>query len=478
MSAVPRLGATRDPGSFRDPSGQIYTLESRVLRSVHGAAVGHVRQLRDSKLLDQLIEREWVPGTTLLDASAHRDIYDALGRPELVLEHDRLSFISYPYEWPFHLLRKAALLHLDVHLLALEYGFTLKDASAFNVQFAGVRPRFIDLLSFTPYVNDSLWIGHRQFLDQFLHPLLLTHLKGLAHHAWYRGSPEGIGSSDLVKLLTMRQKLVPRVFLNVVLADRLQRQSERSEAVSTQRARAARLPKATLVALLGGLRRWIETFEFPADRSTWSDYVNDCSYVQEGTKFKRGNICEFTQAMKPRTVLDLGCNTGDFSIAALGAGAREAIGLDGDLNALERACSQADMGSHNFLPLYADLADPAAGQGWANRERPALTERLRCDAVFALAVLHHLAIGRNVPLAEAVRWICSLAPSGIIEWVPKSDPQIRRMLSLREDIFEHFTVERFEQYLREQASIVKVQDVPGSDRRLYWFTRERRAPMA
>jgi hypothetical protein len=190
MSAAPRLGAVRDPGSFRDPAGQVFSVDQRILRTVHGAAVAPARQLLDSPLFHELAQRQWIPATSIVDASESRQLHEAMGQPELILEHERLRYISYPYEWPFHLLRKAALFHLDVHLLALQHGYTLRDASAFNVQFTGVRPRFIDLLSFAPYVDGGLWIGHRQFLNQFVHPLLLTHLKGLSHHAWYRGSPE------------------------------------------------------------------------------------------------------------------------------------------------------------------------------------------------------------------------------------------------------------------------------------------------
>ena len=325
------------------------------------------------------------------------------------------------------------------------------------------------MLSFAPYVDGGVWIGHRQFFDQFVHPLLLTHLKGLAHHAWYRGSPEGIVLLDLVKLLTMRQKLNPGVFLHVVLAEWLQRRSELSEVSSARRANAARLPKKALVAILQGLKRWIGSFGVPAARSTWAEYVTECSYLRIGTEFKRDQVREFVREIKPCSVLDLGCNTGDFSVIALEEGATEVIGLDGDLNALNRACIRAENAAGDFLPLYADLADPAASQGWANRERPALTERLSCDGVLALAVLHHLVIGRNVPLAEAVRWICSLAPGGILEWIPKSDPQVQRMLRVREDIFGAYGIEAFEMALRENAEIVRVSEVPGADRRLYWY---------
>lgn len=473
MIAAPRLGAVRHPSSFRDPAGQIFDVDRRILRSVDSSAAAQMRQLCKSELFRELLQRKWIPATSILEADEHGALYDSLGRPELVLEHERIRFISYPYEWPFYLLRKAALFHLEVHLLALDHGFTLKDASAFNVQFTGVLPRFIDVLSFAPYVDDGVWIGHRQFHNQFVHPLLLTHLKGVGHHAWYRGSPEGIGSSDLVKLLTMWQKLTPGVFLNVVLAEWLQRRSELSEAASARRANAARLPKKALMAMLQGLRRWIESFELPTEPSPWAEYVTECNYLRTGTEFKRDQIREFIRAMKPHSVLDLGCNTGDFSVIALEEGATEAIGLDGDLNALNRACVRAESVAGDFLPLYADLADPAASQGWANRERSALTERLGCDGVLALAVLHHLVIGRNVPLAEVVRWICSLAPVGILEWIPKVDPQVQRMLRVREDIFGGYGIEAFEKALRENAEIVRVSEIPGTKRRLYWYSSAR-----
>jgi SAM-dependent methyltransferase len=270
-------------------------------------------------------------------------------------------------------------------------------------------------------------------------------------------------------LLSTWKKVNPSVFLNVVLAEWLQRRSELDEAASTQRAREARLPKKTLMAMLERLQGWIESFEFPDERSTWADYVSECNYVRAGTKFKQDEVREFVRTMKPRSVLDLGCNTGDFSVVALEGGVAEAIGLDSDLNSLNVACNRAESVAADFLPLYADLADPTASQGWANRERPALTERFRCEGVLALAVLHHLVIGRNVPLREVVRWISSLAPLGVMEWIPKSDPQVQRMLSAREDVFDDYGVEAFEEALRATAEIVRVSEVPGTERRLYWY---------
>lgn len=471
MIAAPRPDAVRQPGSFRDPAGQVFSVGGRILRAVHGSAAGTVRQLCRSAFFEELLERRWIPATSILEGEGNAALHESLGRPDLLLEHARIRCISYPYEWPFRLLRKAALFHLDLQLLALEHGYTLKDASAYNVQFEGVAPRFIDLPSLTPYVDGSVWVGHRQFLEQFVHPLLLTHLKGLAHHAWYRGSPEGIGSSGLVKLLTARQKLRPAVFLNVVLPEWMQRRSERNEAESARRAGAARLSRKALVAMLQGLRRWIDSFVQPMERSTWAEYITECGYAAAATAFKRDQVREFVRATRPASVLDLGCNTGDFSVIALEESASCAIGLDADLNALDRACTRAEGIAGDFLPLYCDLADPAAGQGWANRERPALTERLGCEAVLALAVLHHLAIGRNVPLADAVRWICSLAPAGIIEWIPKDDPQVSRMLRVREDVFGAYRIEAFEQALRACAQVLRVGEVPDTGRRLYWYRR-------
>ena len=208
-----------------------------------------------------------------------------------------------------------------------------------------------------------------------------------------------------------------------------------------------------------------------SERTQWINYAQTNAYKSEEERAKEGFVADFTEAVKPAILFDLGCNTGKYARIALGAGAGYVIGFDSDHGALERAFDFAAKTDSPFLPLYQNAFNPSPDQGWSQTERRGLRARAKADAVLALAFLHHLTIGNNVPLPRAVRWILNLAPTGMMEFIPKGDPMIKRMLAFREDIFSEYSIEAFEQYLAKHARIVRTQRITASGRQLYWFER-------
>lgn len=459
---------TPDPGSFRDPRGRIFYKNDRVFRTINEAAVADFEFVRDSGLLDNLAGAERMIGTTVTSG----EVLGESGKgARYIVEHPKLPFISYPYEWSFPALKAAALLHLDIQLEALSLDVSLSDASAYNVQFQGVRPLFIDLLSFKRYQDGEMWAGHRQFCEQFLNPLLLRSEIGIAHNAWYRGAQEGISVSDLRRLLPWTSKLSINILLHVVAQSSLQNSSVTTG--SNKRAlAAAKFPAASYRRMLRKLRDWIAKLEPAGARKTvWQDYAENHSYDSGEMAAKSEFISKFTRAVMPNMVWDLGCNTGDYSKVALENGADYSIGFDFDHGALELAFLRASAENLNFLPLLLDATNPSPNQGWNQGERKGLKERANADAIIALAFIHHIAIGRNVPLEDAVGWLTSLAPEGVIEFVPKADPMVQELLALREDIFPDYTEENFMNALSRNSKIVETQLVTENGRKMIWFQR-------
>lgn len=461
------MEASRNPGSFRDPSGHVFERDGRIFRTVSASAADGFNTVRATGVLDRLVAdgrlvgfRDAAPGEAGVEA-AH------------VLEHPRLDFLSYPYEWPFEALRAAALFHLDLHLTLMAAGATLSDASAYNVQFTGVTPIFIDHLSIRPYRPGEFWSGHRQFCEQFLNPLLLRALFGLPHNAWYRGALEGIPVADIAGLLRFTHKLSWRVMAHVVLQDRFQRGAARSDRPARRRLGRSLRP-AAFTAMLRQLRHWIARLK-PADRgaTTWSDYAGANTYAAAEEAAKQEFIASATVYAAPQRVIDLGCNTGVYASVALSAGARSVIGYDYDHQALDRAylAAAASPAMSAFLPLHLDAANPSPDQGWRQRERAGFAARVRADCVFALAFVHHLAIARNLPLPEVVEWIVDMAPVGVIEFVPKEDATVQTMLALREDIFGQYDESHFTAALTKRARIVRRSAVTQSRRTLFLYDR-------
>jgi ribosomal protein L11 methylase PrmA len=461
-----------DPGSFRDPSGQVFREGTRILRTVTARAAADYEFVRDTGLFERLSANGLVLSTVEID----RDALGPVGAASrYLLQHPLIPFVSYPYEWSFPALKAAALLHLDVQLEALEVGVVLSDATAYNVQFIGSRPVFIDHLSFRRYRDGEIWAGHRQFCEQFLNPLLLRALLGVSHNAWFRGAQEGIPTAELNRLLTFRRKLSWNVLSQIVLPTLLER-SMRSAAAALDTAPLKRpgFPRASYRALLQQLRSWIARLE-PAGtgKTVWRDYAATHSYRSDEVDKKIAFVSEMAAAVRPDMLWDFGCNSGDYSKASLMAGAKYAVGFDFDHGALEAAFERAKVEQLAFLPLLMDAANPSPSQGWAERERQSLAARASADAILALAFVHHIAIGRNVPLDRVIDWLVGLAPTGVIEFVPKSDPMVTHMLRLREDIFDGYSEENLLAAISARARIVKSSVVSASGRKLVWFDRSK-----
>jgi ribosomal protein L11 methylase PrmA len=457
-----------DAGSFRDPRGHVHVEAGRVFRTITRTGIEDFRKVEATGLFRRLVDAGRLVDFREVDARIY-----GFDDPEVValLEHPRLPFVSHPYEWGFQLLKRAALLQLEIGLEALREGVTLTDATAYNVQFVGAEPRFIDHLAFRPYREGEFWTAHRQFCEQFLNPLLLRAKLGVSHNAWYRGTLEGIATTDLNRMLPLRKKVSWNVFTQVVLQAHFQNASlDRSARAAVSSTRG--LPRPAFESLLVSLRDWVTTLEpLGAPETVWGDYADRNSYSDRAAGQKREFVESFAAAVRPELLWDIGCNTGEYSEAALRGGAGYVVGFDADQTALDKAFARARDKRLPFLPLYLDAANPAPSQGWSERERKGLGARADSDALLALALIHHLAIGRNVPLVGVVDWLVSLAPEGVIEFVPKSDPMVCELLRLREDIFPDYDYKHFEASVLKRAEIVRAEGVADSERQLVWYRR-------
>jgi len=455
-------------GSYRDPAGGVHRLGDRILRTVADDHDADFNAALRTGLLDRFAdEGRIVAFEPLTDAPQSLGLTGA----SRVFEHPRLPFISHPYEWSFEALRAAALHHLDLHLSAMEGGLTLSDATAYNVQFIGTDPIFIDLLSFRPYREEEIWAGYRQFCEQFLNPLVLCAATGLMPNAWYRGRIEGIATADLARLLPWRARLSRRILLHVVAHAALE--SAAPDAARSKQTATAGLPRASFLNMLRDLRAWIAKLQPRKGRSLWSDYTTTCSYSDEEQAAKKAEVAAFAAAVKPKMLWDIGCNTGEYSLLALKSGAAYAIGWDGDARAVDAAFRAAQAEGARLTPLVGDLANPSPSQGWGQAERVGMQERSDADAALALAVVHHLLFGANVPLPQAVGWIVGLAPRGLIEFVPPTDVQVRGMVARRNGVHHAYDRECFVAALTETARIERSTVIGPSGRELFWYDRSR-----
>lgn len=455
------------PGSFRDPSGRVYEVEGQILRTVADAHAPDFEYVKSTRLFEELA----ADGLVLPFEQVDRDILGSFAEgARYVLRAPALPFISFPYEWSYPALKAAALLHLKIQLAALDRGVALSDASAYNMQFQGSQPVFIDHLSFRRYEPGEIWAGHRQFCEQFLMPLLLRALFGVSHSHWYRGAVEGISATELSRLLKWRHYFSRNVLTHVVMPALLQRTalSLDAEAIKSD----GHLPQAAFGRMLRQLQTWIAALE-PArsGRTTWADYAKANSYRPEEAKVKAQFVGDFVSRTKPKLLWDLGCNTGDYSKIALEAGVSYAVGFDCDEGSLDLGFARAREQRLAFQSIYMDAANPSPNQGWMETERPGLRQRASADGILALAFVHHLVIARNIPFDQLLDWIVDLAPAGIIEFVPKSEPMVQRLLRSRADMFPTYNESFFLSHLSRRCQIVTTVPLAPSGRLLAWFQR-------
>lgn len=459
----------RVAGSFRDPSGYVVESDNRIFRVVAPSRIQEFNACRG--VLERLVTQNRL--LSFKDAERIRLEFEG-GTDGLVLEHPRISFWTMPYEWSFAMLREAALFHLQLHLDLLEDGYTLADASAYNIQFLGPQPVFADHLSIRKYSPGEFWTGHKQFCEQFLNPLLLRSYFGIPHNSWYRGNLEGVPTAEFARMLPTSAKLSWRLLSNVILPAYFQR-GRTSDKPATFSLEGRQLPLIAFQRMLRQLHKWIAALT-PADPASrvWSNYAGTTTYSQEEAALKRTFVEDFVRRTGVKSIIDLGCNTGDYSEAALSSGAQIAIGCDFDQHSLDAAFERAKTRKLNFLPLYLDARNPSPSQGWMEREREGFARRLVADGLMALAFEHHLAIAHNIPLNQVVEWLVQMAPRGVIEFIPKQDPTIQKMLALREDIFTGYSEAAFIDAIKRNASIVRSEKISSSGRTLFEYAVEGR----
>lgn len=469
LSTVP----TRKAGSFRDPSGYVFDTGDAILRSINASALHGFDELWNRGVFQELINSGLLIDTERIGLSSYLagQMTGPRGEvPERLVRHPRVPFYSYPYEWTFSQLKEAALGHLDLQVAALDRGAVLSDATPYNMQPVNGRMQFVDVLSLRPYRDGEMWAGYNQFCRLFLLPLLLEAWNGVAFQPLLRGSLDGIKLGDAARTLPFFKRILT---LNGLMHVTLHASQEHSHA----RRRTAHIgqppsmPSKRYRALLTELRNWIAGLESRRQRSYWNDYAADNSYDATSRDVKHAFVARFISEHSIRTVWDIGGNSGDYSATALDAGASHAVVLDSDLDALELAYARSREKYPGLLPLVMDCGDPSPGLGWNQAERASLRERAQADAVLALAISHHLAIGRNIPPRALLEWLVSLAPRGVVEFVPKEDPMVKRMLALRDDVFHDYDEEHFLEYLRELSEITRIERLDTSGRLIIAYRR-------
>lgn len=451
-------------GSFRDPSGFLFRREGVLYRQVNDFGRDDYVRLMDSGLYQELVE------ANLLIPHQEASIEPPL--PSLaykVIQPQAVPFISYPYEWSFSQLKDAALTTLAIQKRAFAVGLCLKDCSAYNVQFHRGRPILIDTLSFEAYRAGEPWAAYRQFCQHFLAPLALMAYRDVRLSQLLRVYIDGVPLDLASCLLPLRSFLKWPLLLHIYLHARTQRRY--ADQMVDKTATTRRMSRTGFQGLIDSLESGLHKLRWKPAGTEWADYYAIHNYTPAGIEHKKQTVETFLDRVQPRDVWDLGANVGLFSRLSSSRNV-PTLAFDVDPGAVEQnylACVAE--GETNLLPLVLDLTNPSPGIGWHHQERMSLLERGPADTVMALALVHHLAIGNNVPLEQLAAFLSQLGRWLIIEFVPKSDSQVQRLLATRDDIFPDYTPAGFERACAEYFDICATERIQDSERCLYLMKR-------
>jgi len=459
---------SREPSSFRDPATRVFYVDRRVLRGLDATAAADWKQLSATKFFPKAMESGQAVRTTTVESA---DVPPAVaGEYAAVIEHERIPYISYPYEWTFAMLRDAAIVHLELLLAALDEGVTMKDGYAFNIQWRGPDPVFIDIGSFERIAGGP-WIGYRQFCQTFLYPLLLEAHLGVSFQRTLMGHLDGLDPTEMRRIFSgfkrFKKGVFGNVYLHSVAENRVTKGGQAVQGDLKKSGFSNELTKATVSKLL----KVVKKLSSKRADSGWKAYRETCSYSDEDRAAKEVFLRTAIEGADIELAWDLGCNDGIYSrIVAEQAGYVVAVDSDDvTVDVLYRALRED--GVTNILPLVMNLVDPSPARGWRGEERSAFTDRGKPDLVLALALVHHLAIASNVPLGEVVSWFRSFDGRLIVEFVEPHDPMAQRLLGNKpEGMFPDYTLAEFERLLEAQFTIESKQGLPSGSRTLFACT--------
>ena len=385
----------------------------------------------------------------------------------VVTAPEPVQFISYPYEWCFNQLKDAALATLDIQGRSLRHEMSLKDASAYNIQFHRGKPILIDTLSFERLEVTRPWVAYRQFCRHFLAPLALMSRRDPSLGLLARVHIDGVPLSLASRMLPWRSRLSFPLLTHIHLHASAERRFAGADVTGSRR----QMSMSSHLGLVDNLRRTVDNMPAPTSRSEWESYDEFHQYGDAAYASKKDLVERYLGRVKPDTVWDLGANVGDFSRIATAQGAIT-IAFDFDHGAVELNYERVRKNhEERLLPLVLDLSNPSPALGWAHGERASLLDRGPADMVLALALVHHLGIGNNVPLPELARFLSECGRWAVVEFVPKHDPQVQKLLANRADIFQDYSQEGFETAFEKEFSLHDSQTISGTDRTLYLMER-------
>lgn len=451
--------------SYKDPDGYVRTEQGKITRYLSEAYKDSYDHLMLSGLYEKLVkEGLLIPHTEGSLASPKKGVYK-------VLYPEYIDYISFPYEWSFLQWRSVILAFLKINVIALEHGMILKDATPFNFTFYKGKPIFFDTSSFEFYKDGQPWIAYSQFCEEMLGPFALMKYRSPKWGAIFSSSIKGFDLGFVSAHLPRASYFNLTCLMHIHWHSSYKNKSV-GKAVDTQS--GGGFTRQKLVALWQMMGNTAKSWNKPFTPKNyfWSAYYQEFIESESYQNEKKDKVGAWLQRIQPAEVIDFGANTGVFSFLAAAA-SKKVVAVEMDPFCVDQLYKDIKaQKQHNILPMVADLMQPYGGLGWNNEERPALLSRLKAEMVMGLALIHHLCITHNVPMEFVAELFANATKRYlIIEFIPKSDEKVQRMLQNRADIFDGYTEENFMYAFSNRFRLLDKFTSDHSQRSLYLWEK-------
>lgn len=445
--------------SYRDRDGFMVQRPSGWRRYVGFSYAERYQQLMRSGLYQKLVtEGLLIPHVELdMDETEKNRFYR-------ILVPERIPFISLPYEWTAEQWKEATLTFLRINTLCMEQGMILKDATPFNLTFYQGHCVFFDTLSFDTYTDGDPWIAYRQFCEMMLGPVSLMYFNDTDWGRLTVSQINGLSLAFISSHLPLQSWCNPVLLLHIHLHAR----AKKSRAASTKKT----FTREKLLVLWDLIHKSVAQWKTRERAVVWSNYYDTTilsdTYLESKTKI----LSNWLSTINCTNVVDIGSNDGHFTLLASDY-AQQVIAVESDHGCVEKLRDAINKKQLTHIEtVVADIAAPTPAIGWENEERSSLLQRLSGDMVLMLAVIHHLCIGANIPMAFVARLAARITTRyAIVEFVPRTDPKVAEMLRYRKDIFDDYQEAHFQASFGQYFTLVDVADCTTTDRKLYLWEK-------
>jgi SAM-dependent methyltransferase len=307
----------------------------------------------------------------------------------------------------------------------------------------------------------------------YIFPLLLKRYRNISSKGYFLNNINGLSVEEVYYIFGTLASLKPALLMDVFLQYHFQKSAPSKNAALKQKLKKEGSDTTPQVINLKRLlRKFTKISRAHKPIGHWADYINENTYSIEAEEEKVNYIKEFLKEYSPQTVLDLGCNTGRYSLLASESGA-DVIAVDSDHDSIDLLYKHAKKAQANILPLWVDIANPTPALGFRNRERKSFMERVQADTVFALALIHHLLITSRIPMDAIRDLFYELTESYlVVEFVGRNDNMFQTLLALREDIYSEITPEAFISIFNHKFDLINQRKISNTERILFTFKKK------